>query len=104
MANYRGKLDIIADILKAASKNSKKTQIMFKCNLSHKVLQKYLKAVTSASLLSFAIEDQSYVITAKGIEFLEAYKDYSITNKTMNLYLRKIASKKKMLVQLCSKE
>jgi predicted transcriptional regulator len=39
--NYRDKLDIIADILTVASRNAKRTQIMYQANLSYKVLCDY---------------------------------------------------------------
>ena len=45
MGNYRGKLDIIADILRVVSGNAKKTQIMYQANLSYRVLQKYLAEI-----------------------------------------------------------
>ena len=46
--NYRGKLDIIADILTVASQNAKRTQIMYQANLSYKVMMRYLDEVVAA--------------------------------------------------------
>ena len=104
MGRYRGRLDIIADILKVASNSAKKTQIMFKANLSYNVLQRYLKAVTAASLLSFEVSEQTYVTTSKGLEFLEAYKTYARTNRTLEKCLSNIHVEKKRLEKFCSKE
>lgn len=104
MGNYRNRLDIIADILQVASQNAKKTQIMYQANLSYKVLQRYLKDVTEASLIRFEAEEQCYVLTRKGQGFLEAYKDYDKTNKSIEKRLNDVDNKKKSLEELCSNE
>lgn len=104
MGNYRNRFDIIANILQVASKNAKKTQIMFQANLSYKVLKRYLEDVTDASLIYLRTEDQCYVLTKKGQEFLEAYKDYNETSKSIEKRLNDIDNKKKSLEQLCSNE
>jgi predicted transcriptional regulator len=102
LGNYRGRLDIIADILQVASQNAKKTQIMYQANLSYKVLQRYLKDITAASLVHFKTVEQCYVLTTKGQEFLEAYKDYTRTNKSIEKRLNDFNNKKKTLEGLCS--
>jgi predicted transcriptional regulator len=104
VGNYRSRLDIIADILQVASLNAKKTQIMYQANLSYKVLQRYLKDITEASLISFETAEQCYVLTRKGQDFLEAYKDYAKTNKSIEKRLNDVDSKKKSLEELCSNE
>jgi predicted transcriptional regulator len=101
MGSYRGRIDIIADILHVVSGNAKKTQIMYQANLSYKVLQRYLTEILEASLISFEGNEQHYVLTSKGHEFLEAYKDYSRTNKSIEKRLNEICTKKKLLEQLC---
>jgi predicted transcriptional regulator len=102
LGNYRGKLDIIADILRVVSQKPKKTQIMYQANLSYKVLKRYLRNVTAYSLISFVTEEQCYVLTPKGHEFLEAYQDYSRTNTLAKKHLNDVRSKKKSLEELCS--
>ena len=101
MGNYRSRLDIIADILSAASREAKKTQIMYQANLSYKVLQRYLAEVVGASLINFAEDKQCYQLTEKGQEFLEAYEKYSKTNKHIEKRLNEAAFKKKALEALC---
>ena len=81
MANYRQRIAIIADILEVVSFGAKKTQIMFKANLSYKTLTKYLLEVTNASLVSYHQDRQYYTLTEKGQDFLSAYKLYCETNK-----------------------
>jgi predicted transcriptional regulator len=104
LGTYRGRLDIIADILNVASRNAKKTQIMYQANLSYRVLQKYLAAIAGAQLISFENEGQHYSLTSKGQEFLEAYDEYSKTNKHVEKRLNDVATKKKFLEELCPDE
>ena len=101
MGNYRGRLDIIADILHVASRNAKKTRIMYQANLSYKVLQRYLAELTRASLINYEDEKQCYILTAKGREFLEAYQKYSKTNKHIEKRLTDVRTKEKVLNDLC---
>ena len=102
MGNYRNRLEIIADILQVASQNAKKTQIMYQANLSYKVLKKYLREMTVASLIRFETTDQLFVITQKGKDFLEAYRDYSKTSKIAEKRLNDVNNKKKGLEELCA--
>jgi len=102
VGSYRRRLDIIADILQVVKQNAKKTQIMYQANLSYKVLKRYLNNMTAASLISYETEDQCYVLTPKGTDFLEAYKDYARTNKSIEKRLNDVDNKKKNLEELCS--
>jgi predicted transcriptional regulator len=102
LGSYRSRLDIIADILHVVSQSAKKTQIMYKANLSYKVLTKYLTEVSEASLVDFECEKQCYMLTAKGREFMEAYKKYSRGNRHLKKRLNEIDGKKKVLEELCS--
>jgi predicted transcriptional regulator len=101
LGSYRGRLDIIADILHIARGKAKKTQIMYQANLSYKVLQRYLKDILEASLVSFEDAEQNYVLTRKGHEFLETYKEYSRANKSIEKRLSEIGTKKKLLEGMC---
>ena len=104
MGNYRGRLDIIADILHIASKNAKKTQIMYQANLSYKVLQKYLAEVTDAQLIDFEDETQRYSLTEKGREFLDAYEKYSKTSRYVEKKLSDVEGRRKGLEELCTND
>ncbi len=100
---YRCRLDIIADILDVVSGDAaKKTQIMYKANLSYAILQKYLTELSAASLISYVRERAGYVITGRGREFLQVYKDYSKTNRHVKKRLHEAGAKKKVLERLCS--
>jgi predicted transcriptional regulator len=102
LGSYRGKLDIIADILRVASRKPKKTQIMYQANLSFRVLQKYLKEISNASLICFEDETQCYALTSKGKEFLDAYLKYSKTNRHAEKIIGEVNSKKQVLEKLFS--
>jgi predicted transcriptional regulator len=104
LGNYRGRLDIIADILNVVSGSAKKTQIMYQANLSYKVLQKYLAEVTGASLICFENGERCYILTDKGRAFLDAYEEYSKTNRHMEKRLNDVRTKKNVLIKLCSSE
>ena len=75
---HRGSLDIIADILEASKGKTRKTYLMYRCNLSFRQLENYLNLLLKRGLLK-AIEDNSnntslFRITEKGERFLETYK------------------------------
>ena len=72
---YRSKLSIIADVLQAAADGAKKTRIMYLANLSYRLLEKYLRIVTSANLLT--CNGDEYEVTEKGRLFLQKFISYS---------------------------
>ena len=102
MGNYRGRLDIIADILRVVSGDARKTQIMYQANLSYRVLQKYLAEITGASLINFEDKRRCYILTAKGREFLDAYQEYSKTSRQVEKRVDDVRAKKGVLEKLCS--
>jgi len=74
----RGDIDIIASILGEARKGARKTRIMYRCNLSHRQLQVYLKFLLDMKLLMLISEEREsktnfYQATTKGRNFLDAY-------------------------------
>lgn len=103
MGSYRSRLNIIADMLHVVSQGgAKKTQIMYQANLSYKLLTKYLAEVVEARLVRLQREERIYVITSKGIEFLEKYKKYSRHNKHLEKKLNDLQNHRKVLEELCS--
>ena len=101
MGNYRDKYDIIADILKIAKGKAKKTQIMYRANLSYKVLKKYLNEITQASLISYKNVDHSYSLTSKGQKYLVLYGEYSKANNLMQKRVKDANLKKLYLKKRC---
>jgi predicted transcriptional regulator len=75
--------EILADILSVACADALKTHIMYKANLSHRQLEKYLELLTAKEMIMRldGTEDGGtfYRVTQKGIDFLN---DYARVSKT----------------------
>ncbi len=97
MVGYRRRIDILADMLEVISLDAKKTEIMFKANLSYKALTKYLSQTIEASLVTYEIDRHCYTLTCKGRDFLNAYEVYREANKQ----IEKLGTTKKLLNSLC---
>lgn len=79
MARKRNKLEIIRDMLKVINSNSgkiKPTHIMYKSNLSHQVMEGYLKELISKDFISEvkSSKGKSYSINEKGLKYLKEYR------------------------------
>ncbi|MBS7608245.1 MAG: winged helix-turn-helix domain-containing protein [Candidatus Bathyarchaeia archaeon] len=73
--SHRGRLDIISDILEASRRKVRKTQLMYRCNLSFKQVEHYLGFLLERKLLCHVDGDPcTFKITSKGERFLQAYK------------------------------
>lgn len=101
MSRYRDRLQIIASILSIASRRAKKTQIMYQANLSYKLLCRYLNEVLDAGLVAFENEE-CYVLTSKGKEFLSLHEQYSKRCKSLEQHLNHVNSEKAELEKMCS--
>jgi len=69
----RRRLNILADVLNAAGKGTRKTRIMQNANLSFALLEKYLRESLSLGLLR--ANHFGYEVTQKGQRFLEQYDE-----------------------------
>ena len=101
MGRYRGRLQIIADILSIVSSGAKKTRIMYQANLSYKLLCRYLGEVMDAGLVG-CDDGVLYVLTSKGKEFLSRYGEYSKHRKHIEVRLNDVNNEKTILEQMCS--
>jgi predicted transcriptional regulator len=76
---HRSRIEIIANILNEATDGAKKTQIMYRCNLSFRQLQIYLSFLIENNFLRVVHAKGSGVeffeITGKGRAFLKAYSN-----------------------------
>ena len=68
----RSGIDIMANILNEARRGARKTHIMYRCNLSHRQLQAYLKLLLGMELL--ASQSDLFETTVKGRKFVDAYR------------------------------
>jgi predicted transcriptional regulator len=75
---YRSKGRIFADILRVVKQegSAKPTHILYKANLSHDRLTKYLSLLEESQLLIKEVEGEKteYSITAKGERFLVEFR------------------------------
>jgi len=72
----RGRLEIIYEILSVSRQPTRKTRILYRCNLSYDQLQKYLQYLISHGLLMSFKKDRREFFqgTEKGKEFLDWYE------------------------------
>jgi len=79
MTERREKLEIVRDILSAIYEKKgriKPTHLLYKSNLAHNKLKIYLGDLIQKELVKEENQDRSkmYLITEKGIKFLNEYK------------------------------
>jgi predicted transcriptional regulator len=103
MGRYRSRLQIIADILSITRGGARKTRIMYRANLSYKLLCKYLDEVVAAGLVRF-VDGDCYVLTVKGREFLSRHEEYSKHCEMLEEHLNHINNVKSILERMCSNE
>jgi predicted transcriptional regulator len=70
-------LYILAEILDIAKDRTLKTQIMYRANLSFTQLNEYLDLLVSMKLVGLIAEKEKniYKTTAKGLQYLQNYKE-----------------------------
>ena len=77
----RTRFEILVSILKVASNGTLKTHIMYRANLSHRQLEKYLAFLEERGLLVQATDgdtgSRTYKITERGCDFLREYSHIS---------------------------
>jgi predicted transcriptional regulator len=98
MAKYRTKLQIIAEILEIVRGGAKKTHIMYRANLSYKLLCKYLDEVLACELVEVDSDD-SYAVAPKGLEFLRKFAAYRKLRARVKDEVAKVNEKKRVLEQ-----
>ena len=96
----RGRLEIIRDMLYAASERTKKTRIMYQANLSYHLLEKYLKSLLESGLVE-RVDDSFYLITWKGKDFLQSYDDYLERCKRLGEEIRGVHKDRLLLEDMC---
>jgi len=77
----RTRVEILGSILKVAGSGTLKTHIMYRANLSHRQLEKYLSFLENKGLLTGFVDEETntnlYKVTERGIEFLREYTHLS---------------------------
>lgn len=95
-------MEIIADILNIARDGARKTQIMYKGNLSYKLLSSYLREVIGAGLVCVGERSNIYQLTEKGKMFLRDFEDYSRSRTEAEQRLSDMNSLKTKLETMCT--
>ena len=95
----RCNLDIAQAMLSIVSVKACKTRIMYGANLSFVQLEKYLAALLGSGLLEF--DNSSYLITERGKEFLELYKNYLERSTRLREEVAKNAQDRVRLENMC---
>jgi predicted transcriptional regulator len=74
---YRNRIDIIAQLLDAASSPATKTKMMYKAMLSYEQLKEYLLMLSENELIGYDKPSQRFTTTDKGFQFMKRYEDLS---------------------------
>ena len=88
-------------MLDVVAKRARKTHIMYQANLSYGLLTKYLAQAREAYLIRFERREKCFVLTQKGEEFLQIYREYTEHNQKIEKQISEINGKKKLLEELC---
>jgi predicted transcriptional regulator len=72
---YRNRIDIIAQLLDAASNPTTKTKMMYKAMLSYEQLKEYLVMLTENDLIAYDNPSRRFTTTNKGYQFVKRYED-----------------------------
>ena len=75
MLKYRGRADIISEILKSAQDGNLKTKIMYEASLSFTQINEYLALLEKNGMLEYTKKSKHYQTTKKGLEFLKGYSE-----------------------------
>ena len=74
---YRNRIDIIAQLLDAASSPTTKTKMMYKAMLSYEQLKEYLVMLSENDLIRYDKPSQRFAATDKRFQFMKRYEDLS---------------------------
>ena len=89
---HRTKEEIVANILRAAQNSATKTRIMRRSYMNYNLLQKYLYYAASSGLLVYDHRSNEYLITSKGIQYLDHFEQYVETKDHLMHKKRLISS------------
>jgi predicted transcriptional regulator len=95
-------VEIVADILNIVKDGARKTQIMYKGNLSYKLLVRYLGRVVDAGLAHVDGKDDRYRLTSKGEVFLRQFESYVNGRTELEKNLSAMRKQKAGLEAMCT--
>ena len=71
---YRSSTEIIDSMLRSIRSGATKTHIMYRAYMSYSQLKEYLKLLEERQLIKCEPGSQLYVLTEKGLKFMNAYE------------------------------
>jgi predicted transcriptional regulator len=72
---YRGRTEILGNILDAANGGATKTKIMYKAFLSYDQLKEYLSVLIENNLIEYLDGTRTFKTTEKGLNFLKMHNE-----------------------------
>ncbi len=72
---YRNRIDIIAQLLDAASTPITKTKMMYRAMLSYEQLKEYLVILAENDLIAYDEPSRKFTTTAQGYQFIKRYDE-----------------------------
>ena len=72
---YRGRTEIVGNILDAANGGATKTKIMYKAFLSYGQLKEYLSILIENNLIVYRDGTKTFRTTEKGLNFLKMHNE-----------------------------
>jgi len=98
---YRRRIEIIADMLTVTQVRTKKTHIMYRGNLSFRVLNDYLSAIIKTNLVGYDAATECYLITEKGRLFLQVFNRYKKLVSRLERQNTFVKEKQSLLESMC---
>lgn len=72
---YRNRIDIIAQLLDAASIPITKTKMMYRVMLSYEQLKGYLAILAENDLIAYDVPSRRFTTSSKGYQFIKRYEE-----------------------------
>jgi predicted transcriptional regulator len=72
---YRGRTEILGNILDAANGGATKTKIMYKAFLSYDQLKEHLSVLIENNLIEYLDGTRTFKTTEKGLNFLKMHNE-----------------------------
>lgn len=100
MNKNRDSLEIVRAVLSIVSVKVRKTRIMYGANLSFVQVEKYLRVLLGNGLLEHDV-NSGYLITGRGMKFLQLYEDYLERSTRLKEEVEKNAMDRLRLENMC---
>ncbi len=79
----RGRIDIMGEILAAASSGVGKTALVYRTNLNFSLAERYISVLSQNGFISVSRDSPvKYRTTSKGVDFLRSYTRIVVLEKT----------------------